>query len=46
MPRSDTHGSGLGLAIVERLAEASGGYAELRNREPNGLEASVYLPKA
>lgn len=44
--RSDTHGSGLGLAIVERLAEASGGYAELRNREPNGLEASVYLPKA
>ncbi|CAB4332915.1 unannotated protein [freshwater metagenome] len=42
--RSDTHGSGLGLAIVERLAEASGGHAELRNREPNGLEASAYFP--
>ena len=44
--RSDTHGSGLGLAIVERLAEASGGHAELRNREPNGLEASAYFPTA
>jgi signal transduction histidine kinase len=44
--RSDTHGSGLGLAIVERLAEASGGHAELRNRQPNGLEASAYFPTA
>jgi len=44
--RSDTHGSGLGLAIVERLAEASGGHAELRNRQPHGLEASAYFPTA
>jgi signal transduction histidine kinase len=44
--RSDTHGSGLGLAIVDRLAEASGGRAELVNRDPNGLEASAYFPTA
>ena len=44
--RSDTHGSGLGLAIVDRLAEASGGRAELINRDPNGLEASAYFPTA
>ena len=44
--RSDTHGSGLGLAIVDRLTDASGGRAELTNRDLNGLEASAYFPTA
>lgn len=44
--RSDAHGSGLGLAIVDRLADASGGMAQLVNRPEGGLEASVEFPSA
>ena len=44
--RSDAHGSGLGLAIVDRLADASGGLAQLTNRPEGGLEASVEFPTA
>jgi signal transduction histidine kinase len=38
---SETPGSGLGLAIVAQLAQASSARAELRPRQPNGLEARV-----
>jgi signal transduction histidine kinase len=43
--RSDTtrHGTGLGLAIVRRLAEASGGSAELLPTPHGGLDAVVTL---
>lgn len=37
-------GTGLGLAIVRRLAEASGGGAELRPAQTGGLEAVVTIP--
>ena len=41
--KSDEHGSGLGLAIVERLMLASGGSAELMNRQPNGIDARAFF---
>jgi signal transduction histidine kinase len=39
-------GSGLGLAIVRRLAQASGGTAELRPAEGGGIDAVITLPAA
>jgi signal transduction histidine kinase len=39
-------GSGLGLAIVQRLAQASGGTAELRAAEDGGVDAVITLPAA
>ena len=39
-------GSGLGLAIVHRLAQASGGTAELRAAEGGGVNAVITLPAA
>lgn len=41
---SGSGGAGLGLALVRRLAERSGGSADLRNREPRGAVASVHIP--
>ena len=37
-------GIGLGLAITARVAELHGGRLVLRNREPNGLAATIELP--
>lgn len=44
--RDDTSrdGTGLGLAIVQRLAESSGGSAELQEAGTGGLDATVVLP--
>ena len=39
-------GSGLGLAIVHRLAQASGGTAELRAAGAGGVDAVITLPSA
>ncbi|MDY7105773.1 MAG: ATP-binding protein [Actinomycetota bacterium] len=39
-------GSGLGLAVVRRLAELSGGTAELWARDGGGLDAVVTFPAA
>jgi signal transduction histidine kinase len=39
-------GSGLGLAIVHRLAQASGGTAELRAAAGGGVDAVITLPTA
>ena len=41
---SKPHGTGLGLAISRRIVEAHGGRMEVRNRNGDGVEASVYLP--
>lgn len=40
---SETGGTGLGLAIVRSAAEACGGTAVFRNREPHGFEAAITL---
>lgn len=40
----DRPGTGLGLAIVRRLAELSGGRAELRAGEGGGTDAVLWLP--
>jgi len=37
-------GTGLGLAIVKHIALAQGGRVELRTREGQGCEFSIYLP--
>lgn len=39
-------GSGLGLAIVRRLAEASGGSAQIGRRATGGLSVAINLPDA
>jgi C4-dicarboxylate-specific signal transduction histidine kinase len=36
-------GSGLGLSTVSRMARAMGGQLKLRNRSPNGAEATLIL---
>lgn len=41
--RSQLGGSGLGLAIVQKLAEAEGGRAELREAAGGGLDACLLL---
>lgn len=44
--QSDIHGSGLGLAIVERLVQACGGTAELKNVAPHGIDAQATFKNA
>lgn len=39
-------GSGLGLAIVRAIAEAHGGTALARNRQPRGAVVCLHLPEA
>lgn len=43
-PNPAEGGSGLGLAIVRRLADASGGGAEIRRRPTGGLSVEISLP--
>jgi len=40
-----TGGSGLGLSIAESILQVDGGKLVLSNRSPNGLRASLYIPK-
>jgi signal transduction histidine kinase len=42
----NTVGSGLGLPIVAVLVETSGGKLDLREAEPQGLEAVLWFPSA
>ena len=41
----ETGGTGLGLSIARDVAQSHGGTLELRNREPQGLEAILTLPR-
>jgi signal transduction histidine kinase len=41
----DTGGVGLGLAIARTVVEAQGGTLALANRTPNGLRATIVLPR-
>lgn len=45
-PNRPEGGSGLGLAIVRRLAEASGGSAQIGRRATGGLSVAINLPDA
>lgn len=37
-------GYGLGLAIARKVVKAHGGMIEAKNRQPHGLEISIFLP--
>jgi two-component system sensor histidine kinase CpxA len=41
-----TGGVGLGLAIVKTCVESCGGAVTCRNRQPSGLEVTLWLPAA
>lgn len=41
----ETGGTGLGLSIAESIAQIHGGRLLLSNRKPNGLRATLVLPK-
>ncbi len=45
VPGTDSTGMGLGLAIVKTIADLHDAKIEVRNREPCGIEITVYLPK-
>jgi signal transduction histidine kinase len=44
--RGDAHpGIGLGLSIARRAADQHGGRLQLRNRQPSGLSAVLFIPR-
>jgi two-component system osmolarity sensor histidine kinase EnvZ len=46
LSRGDAHpGIGLGLSIARRAADQHGGRLQLRNREPQGLSARLFVPR-
>ena len=46
LARGDAHpGIGLGLSIARRAADQHGGRLQLRNREPQGLCAVLFIPR-
>jgi protein-histidine pros-kinase len=42
---AESGGVGLGLSIARDIAFLHGGELELKNREPNGLAATLLLPR-